>query len=725
MRVRLLHKFVAVMALVSVLPMALLGWRLISLGQVGVRTVIKELHLATADNVSSRINDYINSADAALRTSMRAMAQMDWENKQTMLSALLETRPEILQLSVLSKDGAEVVKLISPFYGGGGELKKYGGTPGFKAALKGQRHLSVDGKTRNAVFYYPFGKDMALRSELDLPAFIASLDLKRVGEAGFSAILDSEGRPIAWPGDLTAGEAAAAGGWEVAKSAAKALSFDVRSSTAMASQTSVSRDFADASGRQMLGVYSLVLDLGVAVVVAQPEDEAYRYAMFMRRQAVYVVLLFLALAVGAGWFLSRSLTRPISVLARAAESVSAGDFAGRAEVNTSDELRDLAETFNTMTARLKAYSDMQVDRIIREQKNTEAILFSTEDGIVMTDMDGKVQVANRKARSVMGIGQDTPVEGRALESLIPGEAVKEAVLDVFANRKEKYFRELELSTETSTRVFKCFAAPITAPGRSEPLGRLVGFYDITLDKELARIKDEFLHSITHDLRNPMGAIKGFVEFMLKEIPGPINESQKKMLISIDRASFRLLGMINNILDSAKMEAGKMEISLAPVNLREVAARVNSLMEPLGQRKSIRFDLEGAENLVVNSDAGLIERMFTNLIGNAIKFTPENGVITTGLSEDGPNITAWVRDTGDGIPTEYLDKVFEKFEQVKGQKAGGTGLGLTICKFVAAAHLGRIWVESEPGKGAKFIFSFPKNLAKDDGGRVVVKAGGAV
>jgi len=725
MRVRLLHKFVAVMALVSVLPMALLGWRLISLGQVGVRTVIKELHLATADSVSTRINDYINSADAALRTSMRAMAQMDWENKQTMLSALLETRPEILQLSVLSKDGAEVVKLISPFYAGAGELKKYPGAPGFKAALKGRRHLSVDGKTRNAVFYYPFGKDMALRSELDLPAFISSLELKRVGEAGFSAILDSEGRPLAWPEDLTAEEAAAAGGWRIAKNAAKALSFDVRSSTSMASQTSVSSDFTDASGRQMLGVYSLVLDLGVAVVVAQPEDEAYRYAMFMRRQAVYVVLLFLALAVAAGWFLSRSLTRPISVLARAAESVSAGDFSGRAEVDTSDELRDLAETFNTMTARLKAYSDMQVDRIIREQKNTEAILFSTEDGIVMTDMDGKVQVANRKARSVMGIGQDAPVEGRPLESLIPGEAVREAVLDVFASRKEKYFRELELSTETSTRFFKCFAAPITAPGRSEPLGRLVGFYDITLDKELARIKDEFLHSITHDLRNPMGAIKGFVEFMLKEIPGPVNEAQKKMLVSIDRAAFRLLGMINNILDSAKMEAGKMEISLAPVNLREVAARVNSLMEPLGQRKSIRFELEGAESLMVNSDAGLIERMFTNLIGNAIKFTPENGVITTGIAEDGPNVTAWVRDTGDGIPTEYLDKVFEKFEQVKGQKAGGTGLGLTICKFVAAAHLGRIWVESEPGKGAKFIFSFPKNLAKDEGGRVVVKEGGAV
>jgi signal transduction histidine kinase len=197
-----------------------------------------------------------------------------------------------------------------------------------------------------------------------------------------------------------------------------------------------------------------------------------------------------------------------------------------------------------------------------------------------------------------------------------------------------------------------------------------------------------------------------------------------MLVSIDRAAFRLLGMINNILDSAKMEAGKMEISLAPVNLRDVASRVNSLLEPLGQRKHIKFELEGAENVTLNGDAGLIERMFTNLIGNSIKFTPENGTITTGLSDDGDHITAWVRDTGDGIPPEYLDKVFEKFEQVKGQKAGGTGLGLTICKFVASAHLGRIWAESEPGQGAKFLFSFPKGLAKDEGGKVVVNPGGA-
>ncbi|MDO8805475.1 MAG: HAMP domain-containing protein, partial [Elusimicrobiota bacterium] len=501
MKLRLLHKFIAVLALVSVLPMALLGYRLISMGQLGVRTAIMELHLATADKISSEFNAFIKSSDAGLRSSMNAMARMDWENKQIMLAALLETRREIKQLSVLLKDGSEVIKLFSPFDGGGGALKKYHGTAGFKAAKAGKRHLSVDEKTRLAVLYYPFGKDMVLRSELDLPSFIDSLDLKRIGGKGFPVILDANGTPIAWPGDLPAETAAAAAGWEISKNAVKALS-------------SGSAEFLDASGSEMLGAYSPISELGGAVVVSQPQEGAYRYAMFMRKQAVYAVLFFLAVAVAAGWFLSRSLTKPITVLTQAAEYVAAGDFSRKAEVNTSDELKDLAETFNKMVSQLKSYSDMQVDRIIREQKNTEAILFSTEDGIIMTDMAGKVQVANRKARSVLGISQHGAVDGKPLDSLIASETIKEPVMDVFVNRKENYFREIEISQQQSTRFFKCFAMPIIAPGHSEPLGRLIGFYDITLDKELARIKDEFLHSITHDLRNPMGAIKGFVEFLL-------------------------------------------------------------------------------------------------------------------------------------------------------------------------------------------------------------------
>ncbi|HBA61387.1 MAG TPA: hypothetical protein DCZ92_11345 [Elusimicrobia bacterium] len=699
------------MVLVSALPMALLGLRLISLGQLGVRTAILELHLTVADKISSEVNSFIRGADVSLRAAMSAMGLMDWENKQVLLSSLLETRREMKEISVLSKEGTELVKILSPYGSSQESLKSYSSSSDFKKARGGRRAISLNDKGSSAVFYYPFGKDMAVRAVLDMSQFIASLDLKRMGSEGFPLILDSSARPIAWPADVSPETAASAGGWRISKDAVKALS-------------SGSTEFTDESGKAMLGAYAPISELGGAVVVSQPLEGAYRYALFLRRQAVYAVLVFLALSLAAAWVLSRSLAKPITAIIRAAEAVASGDFTHRAEVNTSDELKDLGETFNKMIGQLKTYSDMQVDRIIREQKNTEAILFSTEDGIIMTDLAGRVQLVNRKARSVLGLGLENPVDAIPLPDLISDAGMKEAVQDAFTSRKDNYFRELEVALEHSRRVFKCFSIPITAPGHAEPLGRLVVFNDITLDKELARIKDEFLHSITHDLRNPMGAIKGFVEFLVKEIPGPVNAAQKKMLISIDRAAFRLLGMINNILDVAKVEAGKMEVKLAPVNLRETAMRVIELMESLGQRKQLRFELEGDKELVVSADVGLMERMFTNLIGNAIKFTPENGVITTGMTDDGKNITAWVRDTGDGIPPEYLSKIFEKFEQVKGQKAGGTGLGLTICKYVAAVHQGKIWVESEPGKGAKFIFSIPKGLDKNEAGQVIVKKGEA-
>ena len=198
MRLRLLHKFAAVLVLVSVLPLTLLGFRLISLGQLGVRTAILELNLTAADKISSEMNGFINGADAALRTAMSAMARMDWENKQTMLSSLLETRREIRELSVLSRDGAEIVKILSPYAGGDAALKKYAKATGFAAARAGKRSITVDPATRMAVFYYPFGKDMALRA-LTLPESLQKYLNKSVRGEIEVPPQDREVHQQAWP----------------------------------------------------------------------------------------------------------------------------------------------------------------------------------------------------------------------------------------------------------------------------------------------------------------------------------------------------------------------------------------------------------------------------------------------------------------------------------------------------------------------------------------------
>jgi Osmosensitive K+ channel histidine kinase len=228
--------------------------------------------------------------------------------------------------------------------------------------------------------------------------------------------------------------------------------------------------------------------------------------------------------------------------------------------------------------------------------------------------------------------------------------------------------------------------------------------------------DNSLHVLTHDLRNPISAIRGFLDFLLKETPGPLNPTQRKMLSSVDHASLRLLGMVNNILDSAKAESGKMQIELTSVNLRSVASGVLNLMSGLGEHKHLKFSLEG-DDVTVNADAVLIERLLTNLIGNAIKFTQEGGSVGVGVKEDGRWAVIWVKDDGEGISQEHVRDIFEKYKQA-GRKGVGTGLGLSICRFIAHAHRGEIRVESAPGRGSKFIVRFPKNLRCADNGSIV-------
>jgi signal transduction histidine kinase len=228
------------------------------------------------------------------------------------------------------------------------------------------------------------------------------------------------------------------------------------------------------------------------------------------------------------------------------------------------------------------------------------------------------------------------------------------------------------------------------------------------------MKDDFLHSITHDLRNPMTSIRGFMKFLIDEVAGPLTPQQRKMLETMDRASLRLLVLINDILDIAKLEAGRMKLNLAETDLRPLAQRTIEIAEGQALKKSIRLVLQCPDALpLITADPELLERVFSNLIGNALKFTPDNGQVTVALGEQDGRMRIAVEDTGEGIPPEYIDTIFHKFQQVAGQRRGGTGLGLTICKHIVEAHLGTIWAESALGTGSKFIFLLPLHLTEDE------------
>ena len=233
-----------------------------------------------------------------------------------------------------------------------------------------------------------------------------------------------------------------------------------------------------------------------------------------------------------------------------------------------------------------------------------------------------------------------------------------------------------------------------------------GFFKILLDY------DNSLHMLTHDLRNPVSAIIGFLDYLLKGVPGPVNPVQKKMLLSMHRASMRLLGMINNILDVAKVEAGQMKLELVPVSLNELSHSLVSLMEGMGENKRIVFSIDGSEGRI-NGDKVLLERTIVNLISNAIKFCREDGHIKIEIKENESYAYFSISDDGEGIPADKIPYIFEKYKQA-GKKSTGTGLGLNLCRYVAELHKGKIYVESVVGKGTVFTVRIPKNLEMHSG-----------
>jgi NtrC-family two-component system sensor histidine kinase KinB len=706
----LFRKFLFVMGALALLPVGFLAFKVIGLSRHGIQAAVLELHTKLAEKLAERVDGWFKVNDDKLSFALASLQKkMEWSDKQELLRSLIETHSDVVEVSILNGEGREVLKVYNPDLSSGGDLVSRAGEEGFRRFL-GERRKSVtllaEGETPTLLMYYPMNKLVLARIVVSLRGLASSISGERVGGTGFAVLVDEQGKPLFFPaGRLDAGAVSELPRWPIV-------------AAALQSQSIGSSEFADSRGLARVGAYAPVSAIKGAVLILQDKGEAYVSARQMRRAAAGVVLFVIAFSFLSATFLARRLTAPLLALTRGAEAVSRGDFTARVDMDTGDELQELAETFNRMTAQLRSYSVLQVDKLIAEQRKTDAILYSISDGIMMVDQQGRIALANRRAREMFGLNPELALEGKVFKEATPESLLQGAVLDVVAEPREDLFKEVDLSTEQSRRFLRVNARQVITPGRGLPLGALVVVRDVTLERELDKMKEEFLHYITHDLRNPLGSAMGFIDVLLKGTTGVLNPEQHRIVASLKRSTSRLMGLINNILDIAKMESGRMRLQLKTVSLAGVASRAMSILESLSQQKELVMRLSASEEFSLEADSDLLERVFTNLIGNAIKYTPTGGTITIGIEDAGAVLKCCVEDTGEGIPPEYCDRIFQKFEQVQGQRRGGTGLGLTITKFFVESHLGRIWVESEPGKGSRFYFTVPKGLALDAAGAAV-------
>jgi signal transduction histidine kinase len=230
------------------------------------------------------------------------------------------------------------------------------------------------------------------------------------------------------------------------------------------------------------------------------------------------------------------------------------------------------------------------------------------------------------------------------------------------------------------------------------------------------MKANFLSSVSHELRSPLVAMEKSISLILSKNTGPINETQEQFLTIAERNIKRLSRLINDILDLTKLEAGKLELKPQPSSIESIIKDSVDGLNTWAQAKSIALDKKIEEGIpLINADPDRLVQVLTNLIANAIKFTPNNGNITVEavLHKDKQEVEVSVKDTGIGIEKEKLDKVFDKFYQVGERSSAdvnGTGIGLSIAREIVELHGGKIWAESEKGYGTKFIFTLPAKVA---------------
>lgn len=254
----------------------------------------------------------------------------------------------------------------------------------------------------------------------------------------------------------------------------------------------------------------------------------------------------------------------------------------------------------------------------------------------------------------------------------------------------------------------------------DELGELAKEFNVMAAKlqELDKLKQDFVSNVTHELRSPLTSLRGYVELLLREGAGPINEEQREFLIVVKNNSLRLARFIDNLLDVAKIEAGKIELHPERLRLQDLALEMTVVFRPIAQEKQVDFRVDIPPPLrPIQADADKLLEVLTNLLSNAFKFTGPQGQVTLSAATEEGGVHIQVKDTGIGIPQESLGVVFNKFEQVKptqglARKTKGSGLGLTIVKGIVEAHGGRVWIDSQLNAGTTVHVFLPQPNAEE-------------
>jgi signal transduction histidine kinase len=480
--------------------------------------------------------------------------------------------------------------------------------------------------------------------------------------------------------------------------------FSSRCGRMLAGGGSASRDEFRANEDALYRVLSTIDQLTKSDYAASRETEARAEQLAGTAVRVLSVAIVAAVALSAvlAWVVAASLMRPIKALTASAIALGEGNLDARVPEFSRDELGSLAQSFNTMAARLRAYREATLARVLKTQRTMEATLTSTPDPLFVISREGGFEVRNPAADELSKL----PEFAGGLPSALAGPLA--SVLET-----DEHYLPTDYGRVVTFRIGgedRHYLPRILAIGDklTEFKGAAVILQDVTKFRLLDDAKTNLVGTVSHELKTPLTGLRMAVYLLLEKTLGSLEPAQREMLESARDDADRLLRILDSLLDLTRLEAGAsaLERGRVPVDglLRGIADEARSFISAAGQKLVVT---EEPGLGAVNVDAGRLRHVFVNLLSNASKYSPAGGTITLGAA---PAPLGFVRfsvlDEGEGIPPEALPRLFDRFYRVPGQSKPGAGIGLAIAREIVVAHGGTIACSSAPGGGTEFHFLVP-------------------
>jgi len=416
----------------------------------------------------------------------------------------------------------------------------------------------------------------------------------------------------------------------------------------------------------------------------------------------WAVGIVAAIAAVISLHLSKRISQPIEQIKDAAGRFAAGDMTGQLAVSKPDELAQLAEAMNQMAHQL----DERINTITTQNSESDAILSSMIEGVIAIDSNGRIVRINRAAAALLN-ADVKQARCRLIEEIISNADIMrfaQQALDAPSPTETEV-----VMMDNENRRLKLHAAPMKNAA-DEKNGAVIVLSDITRIKQLEKMRRDFVANVSHELKTPITSIKGFVETLLE---GALSEPQqgRRFLEIIGKHANRLNAIIDDLFCLSRLEESgeKRAFSFDILPLAPVLTEAVELSGVRAKEKHIEITLDCDEDLRAQINPALLEQAVTNLVNNAVEYSPAESTVTVRACQTEEAIKIEVRDSGCGISEKYKERIFERFyvvDKSRSRKAGGTGLGLAIVKHIAQVHNGRISVNSQPGRGSIFTLTLP-------------------